>query len=540
MQISVKLVKAFVQPDGSYGNGAGVVLLPRLPRTENKDGDSASRDPETSNALFPPSIECLKIAKRVGLPETSFVAFPEETKLICENSSIFGDGGGQKDKRCVADTTKERFDFHVKWYTPECEVDMCGHATVALAGYIHSIINEKGNSNVGVNCGNGKQQQNGHFWKMQCKAGLLGIEVVEGIRKRVAGAGDPSINNVRTRESNEPNKDTLDSLPRVVMEQTLPEFCGIIHYNEIAASLNIEGESDLAITAIDDKSEQNKRTEHLFPFPHCEIVSTGGRDLMVPVRSTILNEMNILGEINRKDNSVFSSENTKIQELCRDIDIVSKRYNIVGYHMFGVDDSLFQKKLKASPRKATTNESTEEQNVDVDSPISLNELIRIFQIASEMGTSATERCLQAVGISQKGVNSSAANAKVTVPKVERSQTIVVTGVRNFAPAVGIPEEPATGSANGALACYLVRYLFLGAFCGDDANISTGNGDHQSSCLPLDSPVIFRFCMEQGRAMGEPCLIDAEIEVVKGEIRTVKVGGLVSVTGDSLDLDLASI
>lgn len=28
--ISVKLVKAFVQPDGSHGNGAGVVLLPGI------------------------------------------------------------------------------------------------------------------------------------------------------------------------------------------------------------------------------------------------------------------------------------------------------------------------------------------------------------------------------------------------------------------------------------------------------------------------------------------------------------------------------
>ena len=41
-------------------------------------------------------------------------------------------------------------------------------------------------------------------------------------------------------------------------------------------------------------------------------------------------------------------------------------------------------------------------------------------------------------------------------------------------------------------------------------------------------------------MGEPCLIDAEIEVLDGAIATVKVGGLVNVTEDCLDLDLASI
>jgi trans-2,3-dihydro-3-hydroxyanthranilate isomerase len=35
-------------------------------------------------------------------------------------------------------------------------------------------------------------------------------------------------------------------------------------------------------------------------------------------------------------------------------------------------------------------------------------------------------------------------------------------VRVFAPSLGIPEDPATGSANGCLAGYLVEYAYYGS------------------------------------------------------------------------------
>ena len=188
---------------------------------EPKNGSSATQEPGTSNHLFPSSGDCLKIAKRVGLPETSFVFFPQKNETFFENRTVLDDEGGQKDNDFIVDTPKERDDFHVKWFTPECEVYLCGHATVALAGYIHSIMKEKANSDVGGNCDAGNRQLNGYFWKMQCKAGLLEIEVVESTYKGIAAADHPGIKYARTRESNQTNKYISDSLPRVVMEQAI-------------------------------------------------------------------------------------------------------------------------------------------------------------------------------------------------------------------------------------------------------------------------------------------------------------------------------
>jgi predicted PhzF superfamily epimerase YddE/YHI9 len=529
-RISVKLAKAFVQPDGSHGNGAGVVLLPGNLRDEIEHSNAASQASNDNDHLFPSDDECLDISKRVGLPETSFVLFLKKDGGSSENVSLLEDENAQEDSDggCVdGDGCKVAADFHVKWYTPEREVDMCGHATVALAGYIHSVMTARATKA-------GTCPQESYFWRMQCRAGLLGIEVQDGCaRNRIAPAGVSSLNSDVKGDTDIMNNDCSVSLSRVVMEQALPEFCGVIDCTEIAASLNIEVENDLAISIIDDNKESQNRTSHerterAFPFPHCEIVSTGGRDLMIPVRSTVLKEMDILGD---------GSFSTELQQLCDEINIVSKRHDLVGYHMFEVDDSLFSNKtVSESVNEATTETKpttesvgnkriTEGQKSSTDCPMHLNELIRIFQMAKEKGISGSESCFEAVVSNQNSSMDDDSDDKNTseasAPIVKHSRIILVTGIRNFAPFVGIPEEPATGSANGALACYFVKHLFFEA-CSSD------------------SPIRFRFSMEQGRAMGEPCLIDAEIEVVNGTIGTVEVGGLVNVTGDSLDLDLNSI
>lgn len=36
--------------------------------------------------------------------------------------------------------------FHLRWFTPEIEMDLCGHATLATAHALHSILNHVGNS----------------------------------------------------------------------------------------------------------------------------------------------------------------------------------------------------------------------------------------------------------------------------------------------------------------------------------------------------------------------------------------------------------
>jgi len=69
--------------------------------------------------------------------------------------------------------------------------------------------------------------------------------------------------------------------------------------------------------------------------------------------------------------------------------------------------------------------------------------------------------------------------------------------RNFAPLVGISEESATGSACGALACYLSEHL----------NVNT------------------HYVFEQGRAMNCHSRIFSSVELNNGQITKVKVGGV---------------
>ncbi|WP_417442046.1 PhzF family phenazine biosynthesis protein [Idiomarina sp.] len=76
--------------------------------------------------------------------------------------------------------------------------------------------------------------------------------------------------------------------------------------------------------------------------------------------------------------------------------------------------------------------------------------------------------------------------------------------RNFAPLFGIPEESATGSASGALACYLTKHF---------------PGEH-SNC----------FTFEQGRAMGCVSRITASVELNEQVILKVMVGGFADEIG----------
>ncbi len=69
--------------------------------------------------------------------------------------------------------------------------------------------------------------------------------------------------------------------------------------------------------------------------------------------------------------------------------------------------------------------------------------------------------------------------------------------RFFAPADGIPEDPATGSAAGSLSGYLVH-----------------NGIIEER----------EFVIEQGDIMGRPSRINARVVGEEGEVRSVKIGG----------------
>lgn len=74
-------------------------------------------------------------------------------------------------------------------------------------------------------------------------------------------------------------------------------------------------------------------------------------------------------------------------------------------------------------------------------------------------------------------------------------------VRNLAAAVGVPEDPVTGTANGAFGSYLIKNRLLPVIEGCN-----------------------RFTIEQGYEINRPGLVHAEIDYANGAITHVQVGG----------------
>jgi trans-2,3-dihydro-3-hydroxyanthranilate isomerase len=76
-------------------------------------------------------------------------------------------------------------------------------------------------------------------------------------------------------------------------------------------------------------------------------------------------------------------------------------------------------------------------------------------------------------------------------------------VRMFAPMVGVPEDPATGSANGTLGAYLVSHR----------------------AVPVEEGTN-HFVSEQGAEMGRPSIVHILVDTSRGEITRVRVAGSV--------------
>ncbi len=90
---------------------------------------------------------------------------------------------------------------------------------------------------------------------------------------------------------------------------------------------------------------------------------------------------------------------------------------------------------------------------------------------------------------------------VMVFALETERPEATVHVRMFAPLLGVPEDPATGSANGALGAYLVH--------------------HQ--VIPVAEPTT-RIVSEQGAELGRPSTLHVEVDRSEGEIVAVRVGG----------------
>jgi trans-2,3-dihydro-3-hydroxyanthranilate isomerase len=93
-------------------------------------------------------------------------------------------------------------------------------------------------------------------------------------------------------------------------------------------------------------------------------------------------------------------------------------------------------------------------------------------------------------------------------ETERPESTV--HVRMFAPLLGVPEDPATGGANGALGAYLVH--------------------HQA--IPVAEPTTY-IVSEQGAEISRPSTLYVEVDSKGDEITAVRVGGQVMLVAEGV-------
>jgi trans-2,3-dihydro-3-hydroxyanthranilate isomerase len=112
--------------------------------------------------------------------------------------------------------------------------------------------------------------------------------------------------------------------------------------------------------------------------------------------------------------------------------------------------------------------------------------------AGQLNIAALNRACHAVG-----------TECVMVFTFETERPEATVHVRMFAPLLGVPEDPATGSANGALGAYLVY--------------------HQA--VPITEPTT-HILSEQGSELGRPSTLYVEVDSAGEEFTAVRVGGQV--------------
>ena len=112
--------------------------------------------------------------------------------------------------------------------------------------------------------------------------------------------------------------------------------------------------------------------------------------------------------------------------------------------------------------------------------------------AGQLNIAALNRACHAVG-----------TECVMVFTFETERPDATVHVRMFAPLLGVPEDPATGSANGALGAYLAHH----------------------EAVPVTEPTTY-ILSEQGEEMGRPSTVYVEVDSAGEEITSVRVGGQV--------------
>jgi trans-2,3-dihydro-3-hydroxyanthranilate isomerase len=93
---------------------------------------------------------------------------------------------------------------------------------------------------------------------------------------------------------------------------------------------------------------------------------------------------------------------------------------------------------------------------------------------------------------------------------ETEQAKAMVHVHMFAPLLGIPEDPATGSANGALGAYLVHHR----------------------AVEVTEPTT-HILSEQGAEISRPSTLYVEVDGTGDEITAVRVGGQVVLVAEGV-------
>ena len=120
--------------------------------------------------------------------------------------------------------------------------------------------------------------------------------------------------------------------------------------------------------------------------------------------------------------------------------------------------------------------------------------------AAQLNVAALSRACRAVGTDC-----------VMVFTFETERPDATVHVRMFAPALGVPEDPATGSANGALGAYLLHHAVT----------------HQAlrQTVGVSEPTT-HILSEQGAEINRPSTLYIEVDHAGEEISAVRVGGQV--------------
>ncbi len=124
-------------------------------------------------------------------------------------------------------------------------------------------------------------------------------------------------------------------------------------------------------------------------------------------------------------------------------------------------------------------------------------MVPVRSLAEVQGLAADELNVAALNRACRSVGTEC----VMVFTLETERPEATVHVRLFAPLLGVPEDPATGSANGALGAYLVHHR----------------------AIPLTEPTT-RIVSEQGTELQRPSTLYVEVDHAHAEPTAVRVGG----------------